>query len=214
MNLAADGPVGACSSRSRRFDGSGIVPSGVERVAFHEDEPTRRSPVHRHDLTDPLDAADVAVVRYRVEPGGRIAGLHAHGDQEEVFVVHEGRLAFETLDGVVPLPAGEAVRFAPGEHKSATNDADVTADVLAFGAPRGSEEVFVPLTCPNCGHAELRISLGDGDAGLVCPDCETELAPRCPACGGDELSAVLDRNGGHPVSECADCGERFDLDEV
>lgn len=63
-----------------------------------------------------LATSRVAVNHYRVPPeSGLSSGLHAHTDQEEVFVVLAGEATFETLDGPVTVTAREAVRFAPRE---------------------------------------------------------------------------------------------------
>ena len=70
----------------------------MERVSVQNVVPTAlRSGVDRRALTDPLGATDVAINRYRLEPGRRLAGLHVHPNQEEVFVVTEGELTFETF---------------------------------------------------------------------------------------------------------------------
>ncbi|WP_435146029.1 cupin domain-containing protein [Halobaculum sp. P14] len=136
--------------------------------------------VQRRTLTDPLAAANLAVNHYLLAPDDRLSsGLHAHTDQEEVFVVVEGSVAFETPDGTVTVGGGEAVRFAPGEYQSGRNAADRDAVVLAVGAPRDGGEIRVPRVCPDCGHDGMRPEAdADGDAYLTCPDCGVEeLSP-------------------------------------
>ena len=56
----------------------------VEANAFGSD-------IDRRGLSDPLGTTDLALNRYRLDPGERFSGgMHAHMDQEEVFVILEG----------------------------------------------------------------------------------------------------------------------------
>lgn len=133
--------------------------------------------IDRRGLSEPLDTEDVAVNRYRLEPGERFSGgLHTHMDQEEVFIVLEGEATFETMDGEIPVGAGEAIRFAPGEFQSGKNDGEEPVVAFALGAPRGTQDVRVPQECPECGHDNMRAIPGDDGFTLVCPECEAELA--------------------------------------
>lgn len=175
---------------------------------------------HRTALGEALGTTDVAVVRYRLAPGeGFPSGLHAHHDQEEAFVVLAGVAAFEHLppaeswDGDIPngrevtVAASEAVRFAPGEFQTGHNPADADRDLvaLAVGAPRASEDVRIPATCPDCDAPALGLGT-DGDAfTLDCPDCASSFEPApCPDCGSHDLGMHLDGDG-RPVSRCSDC---------
>lgn len=161
----------------------------------------------RRDLTDPLNATDVAVSRYVLDPGERFSGsLHAHADQEEVFIVLEGTATFETTAGdgdgevagdqtsaasegatEVEVAAGEAIRFAPGEFQVGRNAGDERVVALALGAPRDSEDVRISripmrddrdVSCPDCGRGDMRIAR-DGDGGEDDPDADFV----CPDCG-------------------------------
>ena len=160
----------------------------------------------RRRLSDPLGATDVALNYYRLDPGERFpGGLHTHADQEEIFVVLEGTATFETLDGDVDVSAGEAVRFAPGEFQSGRNEADTELVALALGAPKESEDVRVPLDCPDCGHDDLRPVWSDDRTVLVCPDCGSEHVPRgCPECGRE--LRVERGEATRTVVVCPDCG--------
>ena len=193
----------------------------------------------RRRLSDPLNAAAVAINHYELGPGKRLAGLHAHTDQEEVFVVSEGTATFETwtpaggsarpreeavTDGLttgggtgengtgdeVTVRAGEAIRFAPGEFQSGTNDADnETTAVLAFGAPREGGAVRVPLACPDCGHASRRPDASDGETPvLVCPNCDGERDATCPECRSKAMTAVLADDRTAVIGVCRDCGAK------
>jgi uncharacterized cupin superfamily protein len=165
----------------------------------------------RHGLTEPLGTTDVAINHYRVAPGdGLPSGLHAHADQEEVFVVLAGRATFETLDGEVTVREGEAVRFAPGEFQSGRNAADGELVVLAIGAPRETDDVRVPLSCPDCGHDDLRIDADDGGVALVCPACDVAHdPPACPDCGREDLRVTLG-DAGRVAVVCPDCGTELE----
>jgi mannose-6-phosphate isomerase-like protein (cupin superfamily) len=111
----------------------------VKRVTVESvDSATFGDGVERRCLGRELASTDVAINHYGVPSGERLAGLHAHDDQEELFVVLEGRVVFETLGRRVEAAAGEAARFPPGEFQSCTNPdgAGGEAVVLALGAPR------------------------------------------------------------------------------
>ena len=149
----------------------------MEKAAIEDVEPDAfGSDIDRRGLAEPLGTSDVAINRYRLEPGERFSGgLHAHMDQEEVFIVTEGEAAFETMDGEVPVEAGEAIRFAPGEFQSGKNAGDDTLLAFALGAPRESQDVRIPRECPECGHENVRALPAEEGFDLVCPECETEL---------------------------------------
>jgi len=143
----------------------------IEPAPYDEDLHT-----DRRDLTEPLEAANLAIVRYVLAPGERFSGsVHTHMDQEEIFVILAGEAAFETRLGEVTVEAGEAIRFAPGEFQSGHNAGDSELVALALGAPRDSEDVRVAripvldedVTCPDCGHDHMRLDA----KGLVCPEC-------------------------------------------
>lgn len=159
-------------------------------------------------LSEALHTTGVAVERYRLPPGdGLPSGLHAHLDQEEVFVVLEGTLTVETLAEPVVVDAGEAVRFAPGEYQTGRNDGDSTAVVLAIGAPKQSDTVRVPLVCPDCEYRGLSPEWEDGEVLLACPDCGAEHRTRgCPACERDEMRVASAVAAGETVVVCPDCG--------
>lgn len=149
----------------------------MERVSIDDVEPSAfGSDIDRRGLSDPLGTSDMALNRYRLDSGERFSGgLHAHMDQEEVFVIVEGEATFETTDGEVTVGAGEAIRFAPGEFQSGKNDSDGAVVAFAMGAPRDSEDVRVPEDCPECDHDDMRAVPADDGFDLVCPECGAEL---------------------------------------
>jgi uncharacterized cupin superfamily protein len=152
----------------------------MEKVSIDEVEPAAMgSDIDRRGLSGPLGTEEFAINQYRLAPGERFSGgMHAHMDQEEVFVVVEGEAIFETPDGEVPVGAGEAVRFAPGEFQSGYNDGDGELLAFAMGGPRDSEDVRVLQECPDCGNDNMRALPNEDRDGftLACPECGTELA--------------------------------------
>lgn len=178
----------------------------MRKVAV-DDLPTNpHADADRRDLTDPLDAAGVALNRFSLEPGEWASGLHAHDDQEEVYVVIAGELTVERLDGTTTLEADEAARFAPEEHHAARNEGDADAELLALGAPRDSEVVRIPLDCLDCDARGLRPAMDDEGPALVCPDCGAERDATCPECGSPEMMATVPGGREDPVGVCRACG--------
>ena len=181
----------------------------MERVALDDLEPEPSSgDAARRGLSDPLDTTDVAINHYRLDPGDRSAGLHAHGDQEEGFVVLRGEAAVETLDGEVAVGPSAAIRFEPGEFHSGLLAREDAVTAIAIGAPRDSQEVRIPLPCPACGHRYRRPGLADGGETPVlrCPDCGEEMETPCPECGSDGMRAELAAAGDSAAGVCGDCG--------
>jgi len=184
----------------------------MERVTVDEVDPDAFGDViGARELTDALGTTDVAINHYRIPPGeGFPGGLHAHVDQEEVFVVLDGEATFLTPeDGPMSVGAGEAIRFAPGEFQTGRNEADESLVALAVGAPRDTEDFRVPVACPDCGHGDLRPAAGEDGVELVCPDCESTHVPQgCPACGTE--MTVLPGEDRRTVVVCPDCGTELD----
>lgn len=191
----------------------------VDASDIGADSSTRR-------LTDALGAGYVAVNHYCLAPGdGLPGGLHAHADQEEVFVVLGGEATFdicaspiandaeENENREVTVAASEVVRFAPGDFQSGRNASDDELVALALGAPREGEAVRVPFACPECGDSTLALDFA-GEFSFACPDCGTERVPvDCPECGYDNLRATLNDERS-VVAACADCGVEYDQPAV
>lgn len=146
--------------------------------------------IDRRGLTEPLGTSDLAINHYRLDPGERLSGgMHAHMDQEEVFVVLSGKVTFETADGDVTVGADEAIRFAPGDFQSGVNQGDDELRVLALGGPRDSEDVRVPQECPECDHENVRAVPADDGFDFVCPECGAEKS------GGDDVDTQENEMG-------------------
>ncbi|WP_128477640.1 cupin domain-containing protein [Halorussus pelagicus] len=180
----------------------------TEPIQFGDDAAVR-------DLTDRLGATNLAVNHYRIPPGEEFpSGLHAHGDQAEIFVILDGAATFERLGpereraDEIAVEAGEVVRFAPGEFQSGRNAGDGHLVALALGAPPDSEDVRIPLDCPDCGHGYLSPEASDAsDAGVTldCPACGAANVPQgCPDCGA-EMRVALGAET-ETVVRCPDCG--------
>lgn len=145
------------------------------------DDVDSRGPAGSLGLSDPLGTTDFAINHYQLDPGEDFSsGLHTHLDQEEVFYVISGTATFEYTDDplgeteTVEVGPDEAVRFAPGEYQTGQNEGDEPVEALAFGAPKGSEDVRVPGPCPECGEEALELTFEGGEMGTRCPECGAE----------------------------------------
>jgi mannose-6-phosphate isomerase-like protein (cupin superfamily) len=75
-------------------------------------------------LAGPLGTEQVAFT-YRTMPqhsGGKGGYGHRHKSQEELYFVVAGELQFKLDDEVIDVPAGTAVRIAPGTVRSVWNE--------------------------------------------------------------------------------------------
>lgn len=73
--------------------------------------------------------------------GDRIINEHTQGDEEELYVVLEGRARFEVGDEKVDAPAGTLVFVSPDERRTAFAEEPGTT-ILVFGAVAG--EAYEP----------------------------------------------------------------------
>lgn len=132
----------------------------------------------KRPLTDAINAADVALNYYELAPGDSFAyGYHKHENQEEIFVIREGRVTFETEDGEIAVTAGEVVRFAPGEYQQGINKGDERVVALALGAPQEAGESEILRECDACGRRTPNTveRAEDGQAKITrCLDCGNE----------------------------------------
>lgn len=87
-----------------------------------------------HFAGSSLECEESGVSYFRVAPDFRIPFGHAHGRQEEVYVVVDGTARLN-LDGEVhELRKWDAVRMSPGVTRNLEAGPD-GAEFLAFGAP-------------------------------------------------------------------------------
>lgn len=125
----------------------------MEKVRI--DEIDRRIDVStlQRPLTDALGASDIALNYYELAPGDSPAyGYHKHEDQEEVFLLQQGELTFETEDGAVVVEEREVIRFGPGEFQQGINTGDERAVFFALGAPQDGGDVEILRECEDCGE--------------------------------------------------------------
>ena len=99
-------------------------------------------PCELRRVSDAAGLSQMAVNRFRAEPGEQLPlAYHYHDDQEELFYVVEGSLAVETPDGAYDVPAGSFFAVEPGSPQRAYNpaEADERVTVVAVGAPAVSD---------------------------------------------------------------------------
>lgn len=129
-------------------------------------------------LTEALHVSNVAINYYELAPGDSFAfGYHAHERQEEVFLIQEGTVTFETEDGDVEVEAGEAIRFGPGEFQQGINTGDNRVVAFVLGAPRETGESTLFCPCENCGdRTHHTIERGESEAVTRCLECDSVTA--------------------------------------
>ena len=89
-------------------------------------------------LSEPAGLENVAVNRFRAEPGQQIPlAYHYHERQEEAFYVLSGTLSVETPEETYEVAEGCLFAVDPGSPQRAYNpdDAASPVTVLALGAP-------------------------------------------------------------------------------
>ena len=145
----------------------------IENVSQQVDSSTIKRP-----LTDAMNVSNVALNYCELAPGDSFAyGYHMHETQEEIFVILEGQVTFETEDGETVVEAGEAIRFAPGEYQQGTNVDDERVVALAIGAPQESGDSEILRPCEACGgRTPQRIDrVEEGSVKVTrCLDCGEE----------------------------------------
>jgi uncharacterized cupin superfamily protein len=150
----------------------------MEKVRIDEVD-SRLGPADvKRPVSRALGAENVAVNYYELAPGESFAfGYHSHERQEELFVVREGTVTFETAERAVEVSAGEAIRFAPGESQRGVNAGDERVVALAVGAPREGGDLHLIRECVNCGYRTPNaVDIVDGGDAVVtvCLECGVE----------------------------------------
>jgi mannose-6-phosphate isomerase-like protein (cupin superfamily) len=98
-------------------------------------------------LAGPLGTEQVAFT-YRRMPqhsGGKGGYGHRHKTQEEVYYVVAGELQFKLEDELLDVPAGTAVRIAPGTVRSVWNERAEDAELLIVSTNIGDASDDVEL---------------------------------------------------------------------
>jgi mannose-6-phosphate isomerase-like protein (cupin superfamily) len=91
-----------------------------------------RYPGEMKMLAGPLGTEQIAFT-HRTMPqhsGGKGGYGHRHKTQEEVYFVVAGELQFKLEDEVIDVPAGTAVRIAPGTARSVWNERPEEAQLI------------------------------------------------------------------------------------
>lgn len=152
----------------------------MDKVRIDEIDERLDSATLQRPLTDALNATNVSLNYYELAPGDSFAyGYHRHEEQEELFIIQEGRVTFETESGDVSVNAGEAIRFAPGEYQQGINTDEERVVALAIGAPRESGGVEILRECESCGERTPNTIevVDDGTAKITrCESCGSETA--------------------------------------
>jgi mannose-6-phosphate isomerase-like protein (cupin superfamily) len=113
---------------------------GYDVVDSQAVSPAEGRPCELRRLSSATDLSNLAVNRYRAEPGEQIPlKYHYHDEQEEAFYVLSGTLAVETPEGTLTVESDSLFTATPGSPHRAHNpaDADEAVEVLAVGAPTG-----------------------------------------------------------------------------
>jgi quercetin dioxygenase-like cupin family protein len=115
------------------------VKPGYEILSLDELEP---APYHAREgekllaVERALDYRATGVNAWLGDPGEILVPEHAEDDDEELYVVVQGRATFTVDDVAVPAPAGTLVHVPPGERRTAVAEEPATI-VLAVGSTPG-----------------------------------------------------------------------------
>jgi len=109
------------------------------RIVDHEDvEPADERPCELRRLGTAAGLENVAVNRFRAEPGEQLPlAYHYHEEQEEAFYVLSGTLEVETPEETFEVETDELFAVDAESPQRAYNPDDAADDVvvLAIGAP-------------------------------------------------------------------------------
>ncbi|ELZ22929.1 cupin [Haloterrigena salina JCM 13891] len=108
-------------------------------------EPVEGRPCDLRRLSDAADLENVAINRFRADPGEQLPlAYHYHEQQEEAFVVLSGTLHVETPEGELEVPEGSMFAAPPEAPHRAYNpeDAEGSVEVIAIGAPPVSDDAI------------------------------------------------------------------------
>ncbi|ELY92980.1 hypothetical protein C483_06610 [Natrialba hulunbeirensis JCM 10989] len=186
----------------------------MEHISIDNIESTPYDDLHtdRRDLAAPLGTDHLAITHYVLESGERFSGsVHAHMDQEEVFVVLEGEVTFEVVrvDGEHDEQdeqngLDEHDEYDEQDERDETDGVELTVaerEAIRFapgefqsGRNDGDERVVALALGAPRDSDDVRITripvLDDRD--VSCPDCdhdhlrigrEGEAELICPECG-------------------------------
>lgn len=133
----------------------------MDKVRIEDIDGQIDSATVKRALTDALNAADVALNYYELAPGDSFAyGYHMHENQEEISVIQEGKVTFETED----------------EEIVATED-DERVVAVAIGASQETGKSEILRQCDACGERTLNTVERSGDGQVKITGCELSDQP-------------------------------------
>lgn len=132
------------------------------------------------ELDEAVGATAFGVNLFTAQPGEQLPwGFHRHPDHEELFLVLEGTVVFETPETEYQVGADEAF-FVPKNHRQRAHAVgDKPARVVAIGAPKTDDDTIIEEECSECGdltrHQPVERTI-DGDTVFVlqCTICDSE----------------------------------------
>ncbi|MFD1598386.1 cupin domain-containing protein [Halobellus rarus] len=111
---------------------------GYTVVSQGEVSPAEGRPCELRRLSEAAEMSNLAINRFRAEPGEQIPlAYHYHDEQEEAFYVLSGTMHVETPEETYQIETGSLFTVTPGSPHRAYNpeDAEAPVEVLAVGAP-------------------------------------------------------------------------------
>ena len=147
----------------------------MEKVSLDEMDEVPDSATVCKPFTGSLNADEVSLNYYELSKEDSFAyGYHRHMKQEEIFLVLEGVVTFETEEGEIKVEEGEVIRFAPGEYQRGVNKGSERVKAYAVGAPQEMGETEILKECGYCGERTENTIAKEED----------ELVTRCLECDG------------------------------
>lgn len=159
----------------------------------------------RRRLADAAGAPRLGLSRYVMGPGERVMPVHAHGDEEEIFVVLDGSGLSLEGEAAHPIAAGDAIRYPAGGPPHTTIAGEEGLDLLAFSS--GSMTHLTWLPRPNAFWAGPRWIPADGPNPFK---AEVACGPLEPPAPSTERPPTIVRIADVEAQEhrCGDVGQR------
>ncbi len=156
-----------------------VPPQQVDRGDLHG---------RRRRLATPAGAVRLGLSRYELDPGRRVMPVHAHADEEELFVVLAGGGISVEGDEAFAIGAGDVVLYPAGGRPHTVLAGAEGIDVLAFGS--GSDTSLTWLPRPNVMWAGTRWLPLDGPNPFI---AEAECGPLQPPEPSEERPSTIAR---------------------
>lgn len=142
--------------------------------------PTR----HKKEVDEAVGATEFGFNVFVADPGQTLPwGKHRHPGHEELLYVVEGSVRVEADAQDFELDAGDALFVPRDASQRAVAVGDVSARVVATGAPKSGDDAILEEVCPECGEETDREAepVEGGETYVLC----------CASCGAetDRLTA-------------------------